>query len=129
MSIADRMAQAHMLYSLRLNWWKVTRPAMASMLPVPLRYYVPGRIRDAYQPRLETAELWDVPGKEQEEDEDRMSSLRRDRRKKKESKAQKFKRVFEREKVSSCTRIDDLCLIVPRSQRKPVLSFQVMPYC
>ena len=89
-----------MLYSLRLNWWKVTRPAIASMLPVPLRYYVPSRIRESYQPRLEAAELWDVPGIEQEE-EDRMSSLRRDgRRKKKESKAQKFKRVFEREKVS-----------------------------
>lgn len=89
-----------MLYSLRLNWWKVTRPAIASMLPVPLRYYVPSRIRESYQPRLEAAELWDVPGIEQEE-EDRMSSLRRDgRRKKKETKAQKFKRVFEREKVS-----------------------------
>ncbi|KAH9934713.1 uncharacterized protein B0H18DRAFT_977860 [Fomitopsis serialis] len=91
---------AHMLYSLRLNWWKVTRPAMASMLPVPQRYYVPSRIRNSYQPRLEAAELWDIPGIEQEEEGDRLSTLRGDRRKKKkETKAQKFKRVFEREKV------------------------------
>ncbi|KAH9842744.1 uncharacterized protein C8Q71DRAFT_734228 [Rhodofomes roseus] len=90
---------AHMLYSLRLNWRRVTRPAMASMLPVPQRYYVPNRIRESYQPRLEAAELWDIPGIEQEEEEDRISALRRDRRKKKETKAQKFKRVFEREKV------------------------------
>ena len=89
-----------MLYSLKLNWWKVTRPAMASMLPVPLRYYVPGRIRESYQPRLEAVELWDVPGIEQAEDEDGASNFRKDRRKKKETKAQKFKRVFEREKVS-----------------------------
>ena len=59
-----------MLYSLRLNWWKVTRPAMASMLPVPQRYYVPGRVRESYRPRLEAAELWDIPGIEQEEEED-----------------------------------------------------------
>lgn len=75
---------------------------MASMLPVPLRYYVPARIRESYRPRLETAELWDTPGLEKEEEDDRMSSLRKDRRKKKESKAQKLKRVFEREKASSC---------------------------
>ncbi|KZT68149.1 hypothetical protein DAEQUDRAFT_341084 [Daedalea quercina L-15889] len=90
---------AHVLYSLRLNWWKVTRPAMASMLPVPQRYYVPSRIRESYRPRLEAAELWDIPGIEQEEEEDRTSAFRKDRRRKKETKAQKFKRVFEREKV------------------------------
>lgn len=116
-----------MLYSLRLNWWKVTRPALASMLPVPLRYYVPSRIRESYQPRLEAAELWDIPGIEQEEDEDRMAGLRRDRRKKKETKAQKFKRVFEREKVSHHPQTDESCLILPRSSRKLATSSQVMP--
>lgn len=90
-----------MMYSLHANWWKVTRPALLSMLPVPQRYYVPGRIRESYRPRLELVELWNVPGIEQEEDE-RFSIFRERRKKKKESREQKFKKVFEREKVRRC---------------------------
>ncbi|KZT11324.1 uncharacterized protein LAESUDRAFT_692034 [Laetiporus sulphureus 93-53] len=89
---------AHMMYSLHANWWNVTRPALVSMLPAPQRYFVPGRIRESYRPRLEFAGLWNVPGIEQEDDE-RFSVFRERRRKKKETRDQKFKKVFEREKV------------------------------
>ncbi|KAF8506362.1 hypothetical protein BU17DRAFT_57726 [Hysterangium stoloniferum] len=37
-----------------------THSTIASLLPVPQRYYVPSRIRDTYRPRLEAAGLWKV---------------------------------------------------------------------
>ncbi|KAI0928681.1 hypothetical protein AcW1_005861 [Taiwanofungus camphoratus] len=92
---------AHMLYALNTNWWRVTRPALVSMLPVPQRYYVPGRLRESFRPRLESAELWNIPGTEQDQDEDRISSFHRPKpkRKKQDTDKQKIKRTFEREKV------------------------------
>ena len=36
------------------------RPALASKLPLPQRYYLPDRLRDTYQPRLDAAGLWNV---------------------------------------------------------------------
>lgn len=35
-------------------------PTLASFLPIPQKYYVPGRLRDMYKPRLEAADLWDL---------------------------------------------------------------------
>jgi sorting and assembly machinery component 37 len=34
------------------------------MFPVPQKYYVPGRIRDTYIPRLEAVGLWNLPEEE-----------------------------------------------------------------
>ncbi|KAJ6623500.1 hypothetical protein B0H10DRAFT_1786622 [Mycena sp. CBHHK59/15] len=48
----------YMLYSLPDNWAKLTHPTMVFVLPVPQRYYVPGRIRNTHRPRLEAAGLW-----------------------------------------------------------------------
>lgn len=36
----------------------MTNPALASLFSVPQKYYVPGRIRDGYFPRLVAAGLW-----------------------------------------------------------------------
>ena len=55
-----------MFYSLNSNWYGLTLPALANMLPIPQRYYVPTRLRQSYKPRLEAAELWNLPGIEQE---------------------------------------------------------------
>ncbi|OBZ75522.1 Ubiquitin thioesterase OTU1 [Grifola frondosa] len=88
-----------MLYSLHANWWKLTRPALVSMLPLPQRYYVPHRVRESFKPRLEAVELWNVPGIEQEEDEDRRSAFRLLKKKKDQPRSEKFKKVFERERV------------------------------
>ncbi|KAJ7156931.1 hypothetical protein C8R43DRAFT_997690 [Mycena crocata] len=49
---------SYMLYSLPDNWAKLTHPTLAYALPMPQRYYVPGRIRDSHRPRLEAAGLW-----------------------------------------------------------------------
>ncbi|KAH9952049.1 hypothetical protein B0H21DRAFT_715514 [Amylocystis lapponica] len=87
----------HMSYCLHDNWWKTTRPALVSVLPVPQRYYVPNRLRESHRERLEIAELWNVPGVEQEEQEERAAFGKR--KKKKSSGPDKFKKVFERERV------------------------------
>ena len=44
--------QAHSFYS-SANYWKLIRPTLVKMMPVPQRYYVPNRIRELYKPRLE----------------------------------------------------------------------------
>jgi sorting and assembly machinery component 37 len=66
------------------------------MLPIPQRYYVPGRIRESFRPRLEAAQLWNLPGIEEEVKFWERSRLNMP---KEEDQKAKFKRVFEREKV------------------------------
>lgn len=39
-------------------------PLLASMFPVPQKYFVPRRIRDTYIPRLEAVGLWNLPVEE-----------------------------------------------------------------
>ncbi|KAF8163460.1 outer mitochondrial membrane transport complex protein-domain-containing protein [Crassisporium funariophilum] len=51
----------HSLYSMNENWTNLTHTALAALFPVPQKYYVPRRIRDAYIPRLEAAGLWNLP--------------------------------------------------------------------
>ncbi|KAI0721109.1 hypothetical protein C8T65DRAFT_632228 [Cerioporus squamosus] len=88
----------HMLYSLQENWSAVTRPALVSMLPVPLCYYVPSRIRSSYKPRLEASELWHVPEVEDEPEEPRRV-LGRKKKRQPDTEPHKFKTALEREKV------------------------------
>lgn len=84
-----------MLYSLNANWSRLTLPALAKMIPLPQRYYVPKRIRESYKPRLEAAGLWNLPGIEQEVEKPKFGEKPKDKDHKDE-----FKKVFEREKVS-----------------------------
>lgn len=35
------------------------RPLLASILPWPQKFYVPGRLRDMHKPRLEAATFWE----------------------------------------------------------------------
>ncbi|EIN07269.1 hypothetical protein PUNSTDRAFT_104876 [Punctularia strigosozonata HHB-11173 SS5] len=94
---------AHMLFSLNANYWSLTRPTLASQLPIPQRYYVPSRIRASYRPRLEASELWGIP--EPEEKESETHGLWRKKKdseveeEAKEARKHTFKKVFEREKV------------------------------
>jgi len=83
----------HAMYSMDVNWRELVHPTLASVLSIPQRYYVPGRIREAYKPRLEASELWDVPGEEAEE------KPKFGEKKKEEPKEHQFKRVFQRERV------------------------------
>ncbi|KAF8798160.1 hypothetical protein BYT27DRAFT_7265267 [Phlegmacium glaucopus] len=52
---------SHTLYASNENWVNLTHPSLASMFPVPQKYYVPRRIRDTYIPRLEAVGLWTIP--------------------------------------------------------------------
>lgn len=88
-----------MFYSLNANWFRLTLPALANMLPLPQRYYVPARIRESYRPRLEAAELWNLPGIEQEEEVKTWFGEKPKAEKDSDHKEQ-FKKVFERERVS-----------------------------
>lgn len=62
-----RSAQAYTFYSSFANYSKITHPVLVNVLPIPQRYYLPNRIRESYQPRLQVAGLWDCAGPEQEE--------------------------------------------------------------
>ncbi|TFY82366.1 hypothetical protein EWM64_g1644 [Hericium alpestre] len=93
-------AQAHMFYSLPANYADVTHPALVSFLPIPQRYYVPHRIRDAYHKRLEASGLWNLPGEEIEEQEPAPRPvLGKKEQKKPEDPKKTFKSAFERERV------------------------------
>ncbi|KAG1756649.1 outer mitochondrial membrane transport complex protein-domain-containing protein [Suillus paluster] len=85
---------AYSFYSLNDNFWNLTNPVMASMLPIPQRYYVPGRIREMHRPRLEAAGLWTQLA----------SELQKDsfgKRQKKVDPKDEYARAFERDKVSA----------------------------
>ncbi|OAX38940.1 hypothetical protein K503DRAFT_690647 [Rhizopogon vinicolor AM-OR11-026] len=75
------------------NFWDFTSRTMASMLPIPQCYYVPGRIREMHRPRLETAGLMKPPGSEPEKD----PSAKRSN---KEDDKDKYARAFEQDRVS-----------------------------
>lgn len=85
---------AYSFYSLDDNFWKLTNPTMASMLPIPQRYYVLGRIREMHRPRLEAAGLWTQAASEPEKD-----SF--GKRQKKDDPKDEYARAFERDKVSA----------------------------
>ena len=60
-------------YAIHENYDKCTRPALASRLLLPQRYYLPDRLRETYKPRLEQAGLWDVNVEKKQEDQQQRS--------------------------------------------------------
>ncbi|KAI6045715.1 hypothetical protein EDC04DRAFT_2634553 [Pisolithus marmoratus] len=85
---------SHVFFGVDVNFWGLTRPTLASLMPIPQRYYVPGRIRESYRRRLETSGLWCLPATEQEH-----KSLFGKSEKKRDDHKGTFTRAFEREKV------------------------------
>lgn len=66
------------------------------MLPIPQKYYVPSKLREAYQPRLEAAGLWNLlPPVEKK----KKTPLEKELRKKPAIDKKKFQQTFVREKV------------------------------
>lgn len=98
----------HSLFSLPLNWLAEVRPAYASNLPIPQRYYLPSKKRTEVRDRLEREGLWGLGGDAEVEEEREKrkkefltdhSDLRvMDRIKKAEQKDQ-IKREFDKQKV------------------------------
>ncbi|KAF9218227.1 hypothetical protein BS17DRAFT_237243 [Gyrodon lividus] len=85
---------SHMFYGIDANFRGLTNPALASGMPIPQKYYVPGRIRETYRPRLEALGLWCLPAVEEEE----KSPFSKEEKKQEDHKGT-FARVFEREKI------------------------------
>ncbi|KAI6109524.1 hypothetical protein F5141DRAFT_1115148 [Pisolithus sp. B1] len=85
---------SHMFFGVDANFWGLTRPTLTSLMPIPQRYYVPGRIRESYRRRLETSGLWRSPATEQEH-----KSPFAKNEKKRDDHTSTFTRAFEREKV------------------------------
>jgi len=86
----------HTLYAHHGNWTRVTQPALASMFPVPQRYYVPGRMRECHKARLEAAGLWNLPEVEKQEKKP-FKRLSKSTKEKVDSRT--YLQTFEREKV------------------------------
>ncbi|THH10691.1 hypothetical protein EW145_g1140 [Phellinidium pouzarii] len=55
-------------YTLRHNYYEYTRPQLATLFPLPQRYYLPDRLREMHKPRLEAAGLWSIHAEEAEEE-------------------------------------------------------------
>ncbi|KAI0064474.1 hypothetical protein BV25DRAFT_1800262 [Artomyces pyxidatus] len=89
---------AHVFYSLPANYAAVTYPAFALLYPIPQRYYVPNRIRQSYQARLEASGLWNLPGEEIEKESERKAFGEKEKTKEEDPK-KVFKSAFERERV------------------------------
>ncbi|KAG7092638.1 hypothetical protein E1B28_008979 [Marasmius oreades] len=90
---------ANMLWALEANWSELTHPTLAKTFPIPQRYYSPHRIRATYKARLEAADLWSLPGVEQEDA--KKTNFRNLKPRKIEDPGPQhiFAKVFEREKV------------------------------
>jgi len=58
LDIKTKTMQNHSLFVLEHNFTQVVHRDLVPLFPVPQRYYLPGRLRTALQPRLESAGLW-----------------------------------------------------------------------
>ncbi|KAH9180855.1 hypothetical protein EDB89DRAFT_1921520 [Lactarius sanguifluus] len=88
---------AYAFYSLTENYAAVTHPTLSSFYKIPQSYYVPRRIRQVHQVRLEANGLWTTPGNEPEEASPKRFGEKEEP--KKEDPKQKFKSAFQRERV------------------------------
>ena len=86
------------MYSLTENYAAVMQPTLSSFYKIPQAYYVPQRIRQAHQARLETSGLWATPGNEPDEESPKRFGTKEEP--KKEDPKKTFKSAFQRERVS-----------------------------
>ena len=77
------------------NYYELTRPTLAGLIPFPHKFYIPGRLREMYRPRLEAAELWDVD--EQREEYKQTKELVKE--KVSDTPSETFKKAFATERV------------------------------
>ncbi|TFK76339.1 hypothetical protein BDN72DRAFT_808740 [Pluteus cervinus] len=83
------------LYSISSNWAELTHPTLVSLFPIPQCYFVPGRLRSCYKPRLESAGLWTLAPSESEP----KKPFSRGADPENEPKSKTFLRAYERQKV------------------------------
>jgi sorting and assembly machinery component 37 len=89
----------HTLYSHHGNWTGLTQPMLASALPVPQCYYVPGRMRERHRARLEAAGLWSFIDVEKQGKKSFRETLKSTKEK---ADSHIYLQAFQREKVCKC---------------------------
>jgi sorting and assembly machinery component 37 len=106
--------QAHAFYCVPANYTAVMHPTLASFYNIPQSYYVPRRIRQVYQARLEANGLWSTSAEESEAEKPKSFG---EKETEKDDPKLIFKNAFQRERVghSNCPSG------IIRSDRKQVL--------
>lgn len=115
-----------MFFGADVNFWGLTQPTLASVMPVPQRYYVPARIRSVYRPRLEAGGLWSLPAIDREKE----NPFAHERPPPDHKDA--FARVFEQQRVSFLSSSSSSSFPSSRgcrSQTRLALSWASMPGC
>ncbi|KAH9958310.1 hypothetical protein BC827DRAFT_1136290 [Russula dissimulans] len=87
---------AHAFYSVPANYAAVTHSTLSSFYRPPQSYYVPRRIRQAYQARLEANGLWTTSAEESEVEKPKRFG---ETETEKDDPKQVFKTAFQRERV------------------------------
>ncbi|TFK30132.1 hypothetical protein FA15DRAFT_725999 [Coprinopsis marcescibilis] len=82
------------------NWEKSVHNAVAALLPVPQRYFVPYKLRATYHPRLEAAGLWSHV-----ESPEKKSAFEKEMKLKPKTNKTAFQKVFEKEKTISKAKV------------------------
>ena len=93
--------QAHAFYCVPANYGAVMHPTLASFYNIPQSYYVPRRIRQVYQTRIEGNGLWTTSAEESEVEKPKRFG---EKETEKDDPKQTFKNAFQRERVghSNC---------------------------
>lgn len=95
------VSQAHAFYCVPANYAAVMHPTLSSFYKIPQSYYVPRRIRQVYQARLEGNGLWSTSAEESEAEKPKRFG---EKETEKDDPKQIFKNVFQRERVSHSNR-------------------------
>jgi sorting and assembly machinery component 37 len=94
-------SQAHAFYCVPANYVGVMHPTLASFYNIPQSYYVPRRIRQVYQTRLEGNGLWTTSPEEVEVEKPKRFG---EKETEKDDPKQIFKNAFQRERVGHLNR-------------------------
>ena len=88
--------QAHAFYCVPANYAAVMHPTLSSFYKIPQSYYVPRRIRQVYQARLEGNGIWATSAEESEVEKPKRFG---EKEIEKDDPKQIFKNAFQRERV------------------------------
>jgi sorting and assembly machinery component 37 len=89
--------QAHAFYCVPANYAAVMHPTLSSFYNLPQSYYVPRRIRQVYQARLEANGSWTTSAEESEVEKPKRFG---EKEIEKDDPKEIFKNAFQRERVS-----------------------------
>jgi sorting and assembly machinery component 37 len=99
--VIHHFLQAHAFYCVPANYAGVMHPTLSSFYNIPQSYYVPRRIRQVYQARLESNGSWTTSAEESEVEKPKRFG---EKETEKDDPKQIFKNAFQRERVGHSNR-------------------------